>query len=157
MARNKIECSEQFIDQIKRHEGLRLRTYRCPSGKLTIGWGHNLTDNPVWGLQKGDKISMATAERLLENDIYSTGRQLDERIPWWRELDLPRQGVLLNMAFQMGVAGLAGFAKALSAAEQGNWLRSANEMLDSKWAKQTPGRAAELARQMQEGEWQEGL
>lgn len=157
MGQAKIERQHDCIEQIKRHEGLRLRTYRCTAGKLTIGYGHNLTDNPVWGLQKGDKISQATADRLLENDIYATGRQLDDRLPWWRELDMPRQAVLLNMAFQMGVAGLCGFAKALHAVEAGRWDEAARQMLDSKWARDdSPARAAELAAQMSSGEWQEG-
>lgn len=153
----RIERDARLMAQIKRHEGLELRTYRCPAGKLTIGYGHNLTDNPVWGLQKGDKISQGTAERLLENDIYAVTRQLDEKLPWWSELDMPRQAVIVNMGFQLGVTGLCGFAKALHAVEAGDWQEAARQMLDSKWAeKDSPTRAAELAEQMLTGEWQEG-
>ena len=153
----KIERDARLTAQIKRHEGLELRTYRCTAGKLTIGYGHNLTDNPVWGLQKGDKISQGTAERLLENDIYAVTRQLDTALPWWRELDAPRQAVFVNMGFQMGVTGLCGFAKAIHAVEAGHWDEAAKQMLDSKWAeKDSPARAQELARQMRSGEWQEG-
>lgn len=152
----KIERDARLTAQIKRHEGLELRTYRCTAGKLTIGYGHNLTDNPVWGLQKGDKISQGTAERLLENDIYAVTRQLDTALPWWRELDAPRQAVFVNMGFQMGVTGLCGFAKAIHAVEAGLWDEAATQMLDSKWAeKDSPARAQELARQMRSGEWQE--
>lgn len=156
MRQAKIERQRECVEQIKRHEGLELRTYRCSAGKLTIGYGHNLTDNPVYNLQKGDKISPMMAERLLADDMYSTGRQLDDRLPWWRELDAPRQGVIMNMAFQMGVAGLCGFAKTLHAVEAGKWDEAAQEMLDSKWAREdSPNRANELARQMRTGEWQE--
>lgn len=152
----RIERDARLIDQIKRHEGLRLRAYRCPAGKLTIGWGHNLTDNPVWGLQKGDKISQTSAERLLTDDIYAAARQLDERLTFWRTLDAPRQAVLLNMAFQLGIGGLCGFLRALHAIELSDWDGAAAHMLDSKWAREdSPNRAQELARQMQTGEWQE--
>ncbi|MBQ8744292.1 MAG: hypothetical protein IJZ18_03820 [Mailhella sp.] len=158
----KIERDPRLAAQLKRHEGLRLHTYRCPAGRLTIGYGHNLSDNPVWGLQKGDRISRAAAERLLENDIYSTGRQLDAALPWWRMpgsgvSDFPRQAVLLNMAFQLGVAGLCAFKKALGAVHAGAFGEAARNMLDSKWARRdSPARARELARQMHTGQWQSG-
>ena len=158
----KIERDPRLAAQIKRHEGLRLHTYLCPAGRLTIGYGHNLSDNPVWGLQKGDRISRAAAERLLENDIYTTGRQLDAALPWWRVLgsgasDFPRQAVLLNMAFQLGVAGLCAFKKALGALHAGAFGEAARHMLDSKWARRdSPARARELARQMHTGQWQSG-
>lgn len=158
----KIERDPRLAAQLKRHEGLRLHTYRCPAGRLTIGYGHNLSDNPVWGLQKGDRISRAAAERLLENDIYATGRQLDAALPWWRVLgsgasDFPRQAVLLNMAFQLGVAGLCAFKKALGAVHAGAFGEAARNMLDSKWARRdSPARARELARQMHTGQWQSG-
>ncbi len=34
-------------EQLVRHEGLRLRPYRCPAGKLTIGYGRNLVSRQV--------------------------------------------------------------------------------------------------------------
>ncbi len=33
---------ERMKEQLVRHEGLRLKPYRCPAGKLTIGIGRNL-------------------------------------------------------------------------------------------------------------------
>jgi GH24 family phage-related lysozyme (muramidase) len=33
---------ENMIRQLTRHEGLRLKPYLCPAGKLTIGIGRNL-------------------------------------------------------------------------------------------------------------------
>jgi lysozyme len=55
------------------------------------------------------------------------------------------------MVFQMGVAGVSKFKRFLAAALAEDWQRAHDEMLDSKWAKQTPSRAKELARVFIEG------
>ena len=158
MQKSKVEFTPEFFMQLKRHEGFDLEAYRCSLGALTIGWGHNCDAVPVQGVSKpGDVISRGTAEVLLDNDVKMVAKELDRLIPWWRGLDMPRQGVLLNMGFQMGVSGLMGFRKALARLEAGDWQEAARQMLDSKWAKkQTPSRAAELATQVILNEWQEG-
>ena len=52
---------EKLTAQLTKHEGLRLKPYHCPAGKLTIGIGRNLED-------KG--ITEKEAVMLLENDIH---------------------------------------------------------------------------------------
>ena len=148
--------NQKFYAQLQRHEGLSLEAYYCPAGKLTIGYGHNLEAWPVRGVKKeGDVISREKAEELLVEDVFGVVDELDTRLPWWRELSEARQGVLLNMAFNLGVPRLSGFVKMFHALESGDWNRAAREMLDSKWAEQVKSRAAELATQMVTGEWQE--
>ena len=73
--------------------------------------------------------------------------------PWWWKLDDARQFVLVDMAFNMGLAGLKGFKKMLTAVEQGDYQTAAKEMLASKWAAQVGRRAAELSKIMKKGEW----
>lgn len=34
---------ERIKEQLVRHEGLKLKPYRCPAGKLTIAIGRNLS------------------------------------------------------------------------------------------------------------------
>lgn len=58
------------------------------------------------------------------------------------------------MHFNIGLARLKGFAKALAAIERGDYKTAAAEMLDSKWARQVGKRASELAKQMETGQWQ---
>lgn len=151
----RIENEEAFLDQLKRHEGLRLDAYLCPAGKLTIGWGHNCEAKPVPSVEKeGDVVSRGTAEILLYQDVKALAHELDDKLPWWRRMEEPRQAVLLNMAFNMGVPRLQTFKMALSAMKIGDFNRAATEMLDSRWALQVRGRAAELARQMVLGAWE---
>jgi hypothetical protein len=55
------------------------------------------------------------------------------------------------MAYQLGMNGLAGFANMLKWCELGRWDEAAKEMLRSKWATQTPGRAQRAAQMMRDG------
>ena len=128
-----------------REEGFRAKPYRDTRGKLTVGYGRNLDDH---GVTEGE------ARVMLGNDLDRIGAELAVK-PWWPQamdlLDELRQDVLVAMAYQMGVAGLGGFTKMLKAVEQRNWKTAALEMLDSKWARQTPARAQRLAQMMETG------
>ena len=74
-------------------------------------------------------------------------------MPWARALSPERQAVLVNMAFNLGIAGLLAFKRMLAACERGEYAAAAREMLDSVWAKQVGARAVRLAEQMRTGEW----
>ncbi|NMD11927.1 MAG: glycoside hydrolase family protein [Candidatus Cloacimonetes bacterium] len=130
--------------QLVRHEGLRLKPYRCTAGKLTIGVGRNLED-------KG--ISQQEAYELLENDIRECEVQLLTEIPdIYLSLDINRKVVLINMCFNLGIKGLMGFKNTLAFIAARDWERAANNMLASRWAKQVGRRAIELAEIMRKGE-----
>lgn len=157
-----------LIDQLKRHEGLRLTTYHCPAGKLTIGYGHNLHALPVPGIGEGSTINEDQAERLLYADIILAGEAVLKRYPWAIRLDPVRLSVLVNMAFNMGMGTLGDFKNTLASIANEDWLRASAGMLASRWAAQVgdyspdsprgvkhggPGRAWELAYQMRNGAW----
>lgn len=131
---------------LKRHEGLRLKVYRCPAGFLTIGYGRNLES-------KG--ISEAEADEMLANDIGWFRDSVMHELAWTLFLDPVRFDVLVDMAFNLGVEGLAKFKKFLAALEAGDYLTASAEMLDSAWSAQVGDRARELAAMIQTGEYQE--
>lgn len=58
-----MRISEKGINLIKKYEGCKLKAYYCPSGILTIGYGH--TKN----VYEGQEITQYDAEVLLRNDI----------------------------------------------------------------------------------------
>ena len=66
-------------------------------------------------------------------------------------VDSIRQLVLMDMAFNMGVPRLCKFIKMWAALEQYDYTKAAEEMLDSRWAKQVKTRATRLAHSMQHG------
>lgn len=136
--------------QLIRHEGEVLHAYQDHLGFWTIGVGR-LIDK-----RKGGGLSKEESAMLLNNDIDSRIAALTERMPWFSSLNDARKAVLLNMSFQLGVAGLMGFSKTLSLIQNGYYDEAANQMLQSKWAQQTPNRANEMATQMRTGQWQSG-
>ncbi len=66
-----MKISNYAEEVIKGYEGLHLETYRCPSGVLTIGYGH--TKN----VKTGENIDKATAEKLFVEDVEAVERLID--------------------------------------------------------------------------------
>lgn len=125
-----------MIDRIKRHEGLRLKPYRCTAGKLTIGYGRNLEDNG---------ITEEEAHFLLMNDLEKSWDECCKAFSWISKMDKIRQGVIVELCFNMGLGRLKGFKKMLAACERGDYETASVEMLDSLWARQVGQRAKTLA------------
>ena len=141
-----------LIDQLKRDEGCRLKPYQDSLGIWTCGYGHNLEAHG-WPTMPAE-VTQEQADQWLLQDVASASRQLDEHLPWAKSLDDPRHDVLVNMAFNMGIAGLLGFHRTLTMIEAGNYEGAADAMLESKWAKQVGDRAKRLSTQMRTGEYQ---
>ena len=133
--------------QLLREEGAESCAYQDSLGFWTIGVGR-LIDS-----RKGGGLSNEEIDFLLENDIKTKTREVLLALPWVPRLSEPRQAVLINMAFQLGIGGLLKFKRALGSIEDGQYSEAAMEMLDSAWAKQTPARAHRMALQMETDEW----
>lgn len=126
----------------KRFEGLRLKPYTCPAGKLTIGYGHNLDDNG---------ITEDIAVRLLDADLMTAEREVRQRFTHFYKLNEARQFVLVDMCFNMGAAKLFTFKKMFAALAKDEYPTAAKEMLNSKWARQVGNRAKVLSEIMTSG------
>ena len=137
--------TDALIEQLKRHEGLVLHAYTDHLGFWTIGYGRLIDE------RRGGGLSEEEAELLLRNDVERVTAEVERRLPWVRGLSDARRQALCNMAFQMGVAGLLGFRNMLAAMRTGRFDRAAREALDSRWAKQTPARANEVAGMIRDG------
>ena len=130
---------------IRSDEGLRLRPYPDTEGKLTIGYGRNLTDDGITPLEASD---------MLEHDLTNVIWNVQQAFPIVMTLDGVRQIVLTDMAYNMGVPKLSGFVKMWTAINAGDYKTAALEMLDSQWANQVHARATRLAAAMESGEFQ---
>lgn len=126
----------------KRFEGLRLKPYTCPAGRLTIGYGHNLDDNG---------ITEDIAVRLLDADLQAAEREVRQRFTHFYKLNEARQFVLVDMCFNMGAAKLFTFKKMFAALAKDEYPTAAKEMLNSKWARQVGNRAKTLCEIMKSG------
>ncbi len=139
---------DRLISQLKVHEGVRDKVYLDTEGIETIGVGRNLKDK---GLSE-DEI-----DYLLQNDISEFSSGVQNTWSWWDNLDDVRQRVVVDMAFNMGLAGLSKFKKTLGHIEDGEYEKAASEMLNSRWAKQVGRRANTLSEMMRTGEDGDGF
>lgn len=139
---------KEITKQLRRDEGVVEHAYQDHLGWWTIGVGR-LIDK-----RKGGRLTDDEINYLLANDITEKERELEASVSFYKRLDEARKGVLLNMAFNLGVQGLLGFRNTLKLIETGKYEEASKEMLNSKWAKQVGARADRLSKQMLTGEWQ---
>ena len=125
------------------HEGVRSKVYKDHLGIMTIAVGRNLEDR---GLSE-DEI-----DYLLANDIQIVENELDNGLSWWRDLDEVRQRALADLAFNMGLPRLHGFVKMLDGLQRRDYHAAADELLDSKYAKQVGARSERVANMIRTGE-----
>lgn len=169
-----VELTE-FDKAIEAHlrveEGDKPRAYRDHLGYWTIGIGR-LIDS-----RKGGRITDAERDILIANDPSRRGgtimdwtltpaersmllkndvkRFTDAMRDWpaWKRVqgDIPRMVAMASMCFQMGEKGFAAFVTTLAMIAAGRFSDAATNMLKSKWADQTPERAARVAAMMRNG------
>jgi len=129
-------------EQLIEHEGLKLKPYRCPAGKLTIGVGRNLEERG---------ITEEEALYLLNNDISVCIEDLkkifvdtDADSEGFETLPETVQRVLLDMRFNLGATGFRSCKKMIQAIKEKNFAQAVLEMQDSKWFKQAGNRGKTL-------------
>ena len=123
--------------RIKEHEGLRLKPYADDKGNITIGYGHNLTDNGITTQQ---------AELLFDDDIRTAKQEIAGKMLYFVvKLPAEKYGVLIELVFWIGIGKVLGFKKMLSALKAEDWNKAADELLDSRLGREYPTRTGELA------------
>lgn len=126
------------------HEGYRAKPYVDTVGKVTIGYGFNLTDVGLYPEE---------SEFILNNRLSKLDEELERALPWLATLDEVRLAVIFDMAYNMGVPTLLTFKNTLRYVKEGNYLQASLNMIQSKWAKQVGRRSTRLAEMMRTGEW----
>ena len=139
-----------LISELRRDEGVEREVYKDSVGIDTIGVGHNLYAKPLpesWS----PPLTDLQIDQLLSEDLVEVFEGLDKHMPDWKELSEPRQRVLVNMAFNMGIEGLMTFKNTLKAIEESNYSYASALMMQSKWARQVGARASRLSSMMSVG------
>ena len=137
--------------QLIRDEGKVLHVYLDSLGIRTAGVGHNLEAHGI-DLPVGAGVSEEQCMTWLQQDIADVREFLSRELPWIVKLEVPRQAVLENMAFNLREK-LLGFHNTFGLIQQGKYLEASEEMLKSRWATQVGARAHRLAKQLQENVW----
>lgn len=147
------EAYDGLCRRVAQHEGLCLKVYDDATGHL-IGPGSHVTGHPTIGYGRAldvQGISVGVARQWLEADLDACERGLLLNWPWLGTVDDVRFGVLVEMAYQLGIAGLSGFTHVLAAVQARDWKAAGEAMVDSLWARQTPRRAAALRQILESG------
>jgi len=160
----------RLIDNIRESEGFRAEPYLDHLGYGTVGIGTRLPltvaeieivirfrfdeamkDINSDGINCNGNIfplSEQEATLLLEFRLNQKISQLLDKKPIVLRLPQEQQEVLFEMGYQLGTNGLLNFKMMWLALKQFDYGLASVEMLDSKWATQTPSRAEKLAKQM---------
>ena len=133
---------EDLKVKIKEHEGFRDQVYKDSLGFATIGYGHLVLSTDRF--KEGVTYKKKDLEEVFDSDFNiakSNANQLISGLP----LHHQAKCVIIEMVFQLGIGGVSKFKKMWKALKQNDYHTASEEMLDSKWAKQTPKRAEELS------------
>jgi lysozyme len=133
----------KLTDQLKLHEGVRLKPYKDTVGKLSLGIGRNLDDMG---------ISLKEANDMLINDllnwVFPTANKIFKNFD---SFTANRQIALCDMIFNLGEKRFMGFQNMIEAIKKGNWEEAAVEAKDSTWYNQVGKRAEKVVEQLKKG------
>ena len=139
---------DKLLESVKKHEGYRNKVYLDTLGKRTIGVGHLCVED-FWEDDKEYEESFLM--EILEKDLQSAIDQADDMC---KDLKISSDAkiLIIEMIFQLGGNGVSKFRKMWQALQQDppDYAEASVQMLDSRWAKQTPNRAKEMAQHMKD-------
>ena len=140
---------DRLMESVKKHEGYRNKVYLDTLGKRTVGVGHLCVED-FWEDDKEyeEKFLMDILLDDLQNAIKGA-RELKEEYDC-TDIDEIAQEIIVEMVFQLGKNGVSKFRNMWKALAEKNYIGASYEMLDSRWAKQTPNRANAMAKTMKE-------
>ena len=120
-----MHASERAYYLIKKFEGLRLKTYLCPGGIHTIGYGHTGTD-----VIPGAQINEDTANAYLKMDIRRFENFINKNVTV--PINQNQFDALVSFAFNIGNGNLQR-STLLKKLNDGNYSGAAEEFL--RWNK----------------------
>ena len=137
---------DRLLQSVKKHEGYRNKVYLDTLGKRTVGVGHLCVED-FWEDDK--EYSEEMLMNILKDDLKNAIEGAERLLKDCRILDSLAKEIIVEMVFQLGETGVSKFKNMLKALKEGpDYQTAAIEMLDSRWAKQTPERAAAMSSEM---------
>ena len=137
---------DKLLESGKKHEGFRDTVYLDTLNKRTVGFGHLCVEDH-W--EDGKKYDKEYLEDILEKDLQSA---IDQTHDMCKDLKISDNAktIICEMIFQLGGHGVSKFKNMWKALQEDppNYEEAAVQMLDSRWANQTPNRAKEMSDHM---------
>ena len=134
-----------LMERIKKHEGFVPKIYKDSLGFATIGYGHLVLPEEQW--EEGKEYSKEQLEHVFKTDFNNAVGQATGLMDGMNLDDKARE-VIIEMVFQLGVGGVGKFKKMWEALKNKDYGEASFQMMDSRWAKQTPSRAESLSKVM---------
>lgn len=135
--------------QLEIDEGIVNEIYNDHLGYPTFGIGHLITeDDPEEGLPVGTPVSEERIQQAFESDIEWVLSDCNKLYDNFDSLPEEVQQIIANMMFNLGYPRLSKFKGMKSGVVNEDWDAAADEMLDSRWARQVGARAERLADRM---------
>ena len=122
-----------LLSRVMASEGFRDHKYIDSRGFLTIGYGVCIDAG----------ISRYAAGALCQAQLDEARSEI-QGYPWYQACDPPRQDVLTELCFNMGLAKLLGFHNMLNSLISQDWNEAADELQSSAWFGQVGTRAPPL-------------
>lgn len=147
---------EGLKEQLVKHEGLRLKPYHCPAGKLTIGVGHNIDAHPLpdvlaHHLDTFGCISEDMAYELLEWDVAQSVTDCNRLYRDFDKFSERRQWALIDFVFNVGFRTAKSFYNTNRAINRGDWQAAAEGLKKSLWARQVGSRSDTIIEMVRNG------
>ena len=137
---------ERLLASVKKHEGYRNKVYLDSLGKRTVGVGHLCVED-FWEDNKEYPEEMLM--NILKDDLKNAIQGAERLLKGCRILDSLAREIIIEMVFQLGETGVSKFKNMIKALKEGpDYQTAAIEMMDSRWAKQTPERAKAMSSEM---------
>ena len=130
------KLSDELREAVKLSEGYRARVYKDTLGIDTIGYGFAIKD-----LELDEDI----CDMILDKKLNKLIKDVDNKFSFMDDIAVEAQDVVYEMCYQLGINGFSKFKKTIAYLRDENYKMAAIEMLDSRWAKQTPNRAKRLS------------
>jgi lysozyme len=138
--------SDPFLEQrIIEHEGIKKSIYKDSLGFWSIGIGFLVDPSKNAGL------SVEECMMILRSRISNLEKRLSQ-YNWYTVQDVIRKGVLLELSYNLGVAGLLDFKEFLALMAARRCSEAALDLKGTKWASQvSPARVNDILMRLREG------
>jgi len=136
---------EKIKEDLVKHEGYVAEIYLCSENYPTFGIGHMVTEEDMeytWPV--GTPVTDERILQVFHDDCNAACTDASALFLNFSSHPENVQRVLVNMAFNLGRSRLGKFKNMITAVNEGNYSKAADEMVDSKWYRQVKRRGEEL-------------
>ena len=143
-----FDTYNKLLESVKKHEGYKNTVYLDTRNKRTVGVGHLCVED-FWEDDKEYEESFLMD--ILQKDLQGSIDGAEDLCKGLKISD-DAKILIIEMIFQLGKTGVKKFRNMWKALQQDppQYDVAATEMLDSRWAKQTPNRAKEMSDHMRD-------